>query len=249
MTIEIRHIKALFFDFGNTLIEFGPKAFACQYEALESSLMELFGPCDKARLKEIRDGQIKAPFENGYQENDIRSITHDLIYGLYNRVPEVQHIDALIQARYKAFLSYVTLPEGVNSLLHRLRNRYRLGLISNYPCSRSIYDSLQKVGLLDLFDDVVVSGDCGYVKPHPMPFEIILSRMNVLPSECIYIGDNWLADVQGSKKAGMHAILTTQHQPYEHIQPMPDDHVPDARISHLNELDGLLLNESNKREV
>lgn len=239
---KIENIKAVCFDFGNTLIEFGPQAFANQYKSLEKAMSDLFGYCDGGRLKEIRDRQIRAPFENGYRENDIQTITKELISGLYNCVPEIRHVDALIQARYEAFIQYVTLPDGVIPLLHKLRNRYRLGVISNYPCSRSINDSLRKIGLWDLFDDVVVSGDCGYCKPHPKPFEIFLSRLDILPSECIYIGDNWLADVQGSKNMGMHAILTTQHESYEHFEPMPDDHSPDARISHFNELEDLLLN-------
>jgi putative hydrolase of the HAD superfamily len=242
MTFDKKPVRALCFDYGNTLIEFGPRAFAHQYDKLEEMLTGLFGHCDPLRLKDIRDRQIRAPFENGYRENDIRAITEELIYALYHCTPSRQQVDALIQVRYEAFLHSVALPDGVFSLLARLRDRYRLGLVSNYPCSRSICDSLHRIGLHDLFDDVVVSGDCGYVKPHPKPFEIILSRLSVSPSEAVYIGDNWLADIQGAKKMGMQAILITQHESYESFEPSPGDYLPDARIEHLNELETLLTN-------
>ena len=88
---------------------------------------------------------------------------------------------------------------------------------------------------------VVISADIGYVKPHAKPFESMLSQLDLSPSECVYIGDNWLADVQGAKRMGMCSILTTQYVPYESFEPSEKDHSPDIRIDHLNELEKLLL--------
>ena len=65
MSVETEQIRAICFDFGNTLVEFGPKQVAIQYSALEQALTELFGSCDTSRLKAIRDRQIVAPFSNG----------------------------------------------------------------------------------------------------------------------------------------------------------------------------------------
>ncbi|MCK4325123.1 hypothetical protein KAW55_00030, partial [bacterium] len=71
MAIARENIKTICFDFGNTLVEFGPEQVAYQYIALEKALTELFGSCDPARLKTIRDRQIVAPFSNGYREKNI----------------------------------------------------------------------------------------------------------------------------------------------------------------------------------
>ena len=43
MTFAKNGIKAILFDYGNTLIEYGPKQVAAQYVALEKELSRLFG--------------------------------------------------------------------------------------------------------------------------------------------------------------------------------------------------------------
>ncbi|MCK4948308.1 MAG: HAD family hydrolase [Candidatus Aureabacteria bacterium] len=234
-------IKALCFDFGNTLIEFGPKQVARQYSVLERTLTELFGSCDAARLKIIRDRQIAAPLNNSCRESTLESLCSELIHEIYGVTPEKSHVDTLVQTRYESFVNVVKLPDGVLSLLNKLSGRYCFGFLSNYPCGRSIRDSLKKIGLLNVFKTIVVSGDVGYVKPHARPFETMLSQLDFSPSECVYIGDNWVADVQGSKKMGMNSIFTTQYVPYEIFKPAKGDFSPDARINHLDELERLML--------
>lgn len=68
---DFKNIKVICFDLGNTLIEFGPRQIAKQYQGLTSKLTEIFGSCDTAKLKAIRDRQIVAPYHNGYRENDV----------------------------------------------------------------------------------------------------------------------------------------------------------------------------------
>ena len=241
MNISFSHIKALCFDFGNTLVEYGPAQVAYQYKKLVNTLTDLFGRCDSEHLKTIRDRQMVAPFSNGYRENDLRSICEELISELYRIIPEKDQIDALMEERYNAFVDVVTLPDDVPPLLHNLSRRYRLGLLSNYPCGRSVRDSLKKIGLSDVFESIVVSGEVGFVKPHTQPFETLLNELGLSPSECVYVGDNWLADVQGAKQIGMMAILTTQYVPYGTFEPSEGDHAPDVYIDHLEKLNELLM--------
>ena len=241
MSIPTEEIKALCFDYCNTLVEFGSKQIAYQYSALENTLSNLFGSCDRERLKEIRDRQALAPFSNGFRENDLRENCAELIGQLYGLVPEDNHVDKLVRARYETFMEAVELPEDVLPLLTKLSRRYSLSLISNYPCSRSIRDSLQKIGLLGIFEAVVISADVGYIKPDARPFQALISQLQLAPSQCVCIGDNWLADVQGGKRAGMYTIYSKQYVPYERFNPSTGDYDPDARIAHLDELERLLL--------
>ncbi len=241
MSIARENIKALCFDFGNTLVEFGPRQVAAQYETFERTLTGLFGPCDAARFKAVRDRQRAAPLSNGYKESELTSLSQELIRELYDVEPDEHHIEVLNQTRCDSLADAIELNDEVLPLLRELRRRYRLGLLSNYPCSRSVRNVLAKVGLLDIFEVVVISGDVGYVKPHTRPFEAMLSQMGLAPSECLYVGDNWLADIQGAKQIGMRAVLTTQYTPHTIFKPVVGDHLPDARIAHLDELRTLLL--------
>jgi len=241
MALSLSSIKAICFDFGNTLVEYGPSQVAYQYENLKNVLTALFGRCDMDRLKAIRDRQIVAPFSNGYRENDLRTLCEELIGELYDIVPEKDQIDVLMDARYHAFVDVINITDGVLTLLRKLSQRYQLGLLSNYPCGRSIRDSLNKIALSDMFEAIVISGEVGYAKPHAKPFEKLLNTLSLSSSECVYVGDNWLADIQGAKRIGMAAILTTQHIPYETVESSEGDHAPDICIDQLEQLNDLFL--------
>ncbi|MDE0593914.1 MAG: HAD family hydrolase [Roseibacillus sp.] len=241
MSVQPDQTKALCFDLGNTLIEFGPRQIAHQYELLKGALEEMLGPCDGAALKAVRDRQIVAPYSNGYRENDLRECGAELIREIYEVEPEDHQVDALVEARYQAFMDGVEVTGEVLELLRKLQTRYRLALLSNYPCGRSIRDGLAKLGLAEFFACIVVSGEVGFVKPHPRPYELMLEGLGLNADQCVYVGDNWLADVQGAKGVGMRAVLTTQHVPYERFEPKEGDHQPEARIGNLAELEGLFL--------
>lgn len=241
MSLDIGTTNALCFDLGNTLIEFGPRQIARQYGRLTEALEEGFGSCDRDRLKEIRDRQIVAPYHNGYREGGLEDVCRELIEDLYGITASEEQVVALAGVRYESFLEVVELADDVMPLLSRLRERYRLAVLSNYPCGRSIRAGMDKVGLTELFEVIVVSGDVGFVKPHPEPYGQLLGQLGEDPAACVYVGDNWLADIQGAKTAGMGAVLTTQHVPYETFTPKEGDFEPDARIGHIGELAGLML--------
>ena len=241
MPLVLNNVRAVIFDLGNTLIEFGPRQMKRQNAALSQAFLRMFGSCDSERLAAIREKQLAAPDENNFKENDSRTLVIEKVRKLYNIAPSEEQINTLLDARHKAFVDVVELPDNVLPLLGKLSRYYRIALISNYPCGRAIRDGLAKVGLLDKFEAIVVSGEVGYVKPHPYPFETMLKLLKLNAAQCIYVGDNWLADIQGAKRIGMQAIYTTQYEPYMKIMPADGDYQPDARISHIDDLKDLLM--------
>ncbi len=58
-----------------------------------------------------------------------------------------------------------------------------------------------------LMDFVVASAVVGTSKPHRDIFLYALGRAGVRPEETIYVGDSYLADVLGSRGAGLHPVL------------------------------------------
>lgn len=241
MTIVVENIKAICLDFGNTLVELGPKQVDFQNAALKKALDEGFDDCNSDLLKAIRYRQMIAPFSNGFRENDMRTTCLELIEEIYDLHPSDSQVDMLMQTRFDAFVHVVELSTDVRSLLKKLGERYRLGFLSNYPCSRSVRAALEKIGLSEMFESITISGDVGYAKPHAKPFEVMLSQLGLSPAECVYIGDNWFCDVQGSKRIGMNSILTTQYEPYETNVPAKGDYSPDLRINHIKELESFFL--------
>ena len=241
MHAEFANTKVICFDLGNTLIEFGPRQIAKQYKGLTSKLTKMFGSCDTAKLKAIRDRQIVAPYHDGYRENDVEDCCRELIEGIYQITATEAQVRELAEERYKIFVEIIELSDVILPLLTDLAKSYRLALLSNFPCSRSIRDGVEKLGMTQFFDAIVVSGEIGWVKPDPRPYQVLLDQLQSDPSECVYVGDNWLADVQGSKGMGMNSILTTEHLPYEKFERKAGDLEPDKTIARISELRELFL--------
>ncbi|HOA72013.1 MAG TPA: HAD family hydrolase [Phycisphaerae bacterium] len=240
MGVDTTRVQAILFDYGNTLIRFSrPEIEACD-AALSAELERLFGSVDRPRLKQIRDADRLAPYQNGLRERDLEEMATQLVEGLYGRRPTVDQIACLLRARYEAVVAAITAPPYLHDVLGALSGTYRLGIVSNYPDAPAIRASLQRLGLAEFFQAVVISADVGRVKPHPLPFQTCLDSLGVAPQQALFVGDNWLADVQGAKRMGMQAVRTVQYEAPERFDPQPGDAQPDAVISHLSEILPLL---------
>ncbi|GAB3498437.1 HAD family phosphatase [Flexivirga lutea] len=70
--------------------------------------------------------------------------------------------------------------------------------------------ALDTFDFLDLFEDIIVSGEEGVAKPDPEIFEELADRVRHLGSldDCVFIDDK-LANVQAATDAGMDAIAFT----------------------------------------
>jgi len=244
MPIDTSKIRAVVFDYGNTLVEFGHEKVRLYDRAVAEILGKLFGPPDLELLSHIRDRDRMAPYSGNppqYRENCLPDITRALIYEMYGRYPTPQELEHVLRVRYEAFLNLIKANGNTTTFLAQLEQRYKLGLVSNYPDGNAIRASLQQVKLAKYFQSVVVSGDIGFCKPHPLPFERVCGQLGVEPAETVFVGDNWLADIQGAKRAGMRAVHLVQWQPHETFEQDPRHHQPDAVAKDLEELQAMLM--------
>lgn len=232
-------LRYVLFDYGNTLIAFGPDQQQAQAAAISEVLARAGFRVDETRLSELRKAQIMRPYVSGGRENVFEEVCREIVE-LAGTDPDGRITADLMLARQRAFRESVRVDPAIPALLSRLQKRFRLGFLSNYPCTHSIVSSLKDLGLYDFFDQVVVSADIGYAKPHPRAFAALIGEMNLNPSEAVYVGDNWLADVQGAKRAGMRAVWLREHVPYERFDPEPGDLPADAEIGSLTELEEIL---------
>jgi 2-haloacid dehalogenase len=70
--------------------------------------------------------------------------------------------------------------------------------------------AVERFGFLDLFEDIVVSGEEGVAKPDPEIFEVLEERVRHLAGldDCIFVDDS-PANVQAAEATGLDAILFT----------------------------------------
>lgn len=99
--------------------------------------------------------------------------------------------------------------ELVATIRHDLKSHYKIGLLSNI--GRNWRDDFFATRDFEgLFDEQVLSGEEGVVKPHPGAFELIADRLGVHTSECIMVDDR-RDNCQGAEFAGMSAIHFTSN--------------------------------------
>jgi len=244
MPIHPADVEAIVFDYGNTLIPFGHDQVNKTMTTLHQDLERLRGPVDPARLEALCIEARHAPFAGDdphFREHDFEVLLASIVENLFGAPPAESELAQLRRARHDQFVDLIAVEDHVHETLRQLRSRFRLGLLSNYPDAPAIRTSLDKVGLSPYFETIVVSGEVGFCKPHPVCFAYSLAALGLPASRAVYVGDNWLADVQGAKRVGMGAIHMRRWETVEQYPPQAGDHQPDATIDHLSELTGLLL--------
>jgi len=117
-------------------------------------------------------------------------------------------------------------------VLTYLKSRgYRTGVLTNrrVPLDEGY---LEQLGLAHLLDQVWVAVDLGVWKPHAEAFLRPLREWGLAPEHVVYVGDNYYADVQGARQAGLRAVLLDPDDVF------PD--VPEPRVRCLDELPAVL---------
>jgi putative hydrolase of the HAD superfamily len=122
---------------------------------------------------------------------------------------------------------------ATREVLLRLKQRYRMGLISNSDGSvRRLFESL---GLADCFDSFTDSHLCGFEKPDPRIFECAMASLGATPQQSLYVGDIYSIDFVGAQGVGMGAVLMDLAGAYRDT--------PYPRVESLAELESRLDNE------
>lgn len=97
------------------------------------------------------------------------------------------------------------------SVLARLRDRYRLGLVSNF------YGNLDAVcaeaGIAKLFDVVVDSTRVGFTKPDARIFRHATDALGIDPAAATFVGDSPSRDMAGARNVGMRHVLVVGDGP------------------------------------
>ena len=112
---------------------------------------------------------------------------------------------SLIDAHRNALGHAAEFPAHHGPLLRRLAERYKLAVVSNFDYTPTALDILERAGVVDVFQTIVVSDEIGWRKPRRDIFDAALSRLGVGASDSLFIGDRADMDVLGAQQVGMDA--------------------------------------------
>ena len=130
----------------------------------------------------------------------------------------------------------VARPDVKSTVIELHKRGYTLGIIANTITETEIPDWLETDGLTGYFKAVDLSSKVGHRKPGPEIYWEAARRVGFEPSQCVYVGDNPVRDVEGGRKAG-YGMLVVLHEPATlKKEPQNSEYKPDHTIKSLSEL-------------
>jgi len=238
-TWALRMIKAVFFDWFNTLARFEPSRQELYGQAFRKFGIEL-SPKDVIRGILTADRYYFE--ENTKSPVDKRSPQEQM--EVYVHYPKAILAEAGVNAPQELPLKVLqivvdkfkeitfTLFDDVLSTLEALKQQELiLGLLTN--ATRDMISVHHRLGLEPYLNFVVTSEEAGASKPNPLIFRVALDQAGVNAAEAVYIGDQYEVDVVGARGVGIAPILIDRYDAYPEVSDCP-------RIHSLTELDKYL---------
>ena len=232
-------IKAVIFDFGQTLVDSANGFRRAEKEAQDKLFTNLGLTVREDFLAIYR--RLRKEFHD--RSNFSRNSLWQEVFFYYCVAVDSDLLVRWETDYWETVKNHTILFPEVTGVLTYLRTRYEIALITNTQGQKvtgthriSLYPELEK-----FFKVIVVAGEGGTpAKPDPRPFHQCLDKLGILPSEAVYIGDDWRIDICGARDAGMHPIWLKHHS-VQRNWPEVEDSVPVIKsLKELIELEKLL---------
>jgi FMN phosphatase YigB (HAD superfamily) len=226
-------IKAISFDFWNTLFTEQPGGFALYQQSRRRLLREAVEAVGEFTDEQLdRACLLEAELHYQIWREEHRTIHAAERVGKILTNIEICLPDDVMAKLVSAYEEGIlerppVLIPGARTSIEELGRNYRLGIISDVGFSpgRVLKELLRREALLEAFDSLVFSDEAGRSKPHRTVFERTARALGANPREIVHIGDLEYTDVVGAKAAGFHAIRFTGVTPMKEDEATVADHV------------------------
>jgi putative hydrolase of the HAD superfamily len=192
-------IKAVIFDFDNTLMDFMRMKKAA-VEAAVDSMIDAGLPLKKG---EMIEKVYKVYTAEGIEDQTIFDKVLSKEYGKVDFKILAAGIIGYRRAKEGTLALY---PHVQLTLTGLARMGLKMAVVSDAP-RLPVWLRICGLGLQHYFDAVVTTDDTGFKKPHAKPFLTALEKLNVKPAEAIMIGDWAERDMVGAKKVGLVTVF------------------------------------------
>ena len=187
-------IKAILFDYGGVLVQMVD-------ETSRRQLADRYGIPLKRIYNLLFDTEasIQAALGEISMEHHWQAI-HEIL-----QIPPGERVEFVRQ-----FWAADGLNRELVETLPALRERYRLGLLSN--ANDDLRQMLtERWQITDQFDDMIISAEVGLLKPDRRIYELAARRLGVQTDEALFI-DDMLINIEGAQIAGLQAIQYLNNQ-------------------------------------
>jgi HAD superfamily hydrolase (TIGR01662 family) len=231
-------IKAIFLDVGNTLrVVVEDEAFQAQ---ARRDLMQLVGAKEPEdiffqKLDQRWKAYRKWSFENLTEASEFELWTRFLLpdFPADKIGPSSGRLTRLWRDKDGR---RIPRPDVKQVVIELDRRGYSLGIIANTITETEIPDWLEHDQLTHYFKAVVLSSKVRNRKPGPEIYWEAARRLGIEPEHCVYVGDNPLRDVVGTRKAGFGMVIILLDPEKEAKEPPQGENIPDAIIHECSDL-------------
>ncbi|PSW13138.1 5-amino-6-(5-phospho-D-ribitylamino)uracil phosphatase YigB [Photobacterium sanctipauli] len=123
----------------------------------------------------------------------------------------------------------VDVPQETHRVMSQLAKQLPLVAITNGNVD------IEKIGLGQYFDAVLMAGRDGLAKPEPGLFAKAASHLALAPQDILHVGDHLVTDVGGAKRNGFRACWYNDQQRQLRSEPRAK-WLPDVEIGQLSQL-------------
>jgi len=245
-------IRAVLFDLGETLLNFGRFSATRVFRQGARLSYEFLKNCGQpvgnfeyycwSNLLMLRIRHLISHIT----ENDFNSLA--LLRGIGTRrgvrldKEQWQHFAWLW---YEPLSKIATIEPTIKETLTALKNSgLKLGIVSNtFVSGRSLEQHLEQVGILDFFTVRVYSYEFEFRKPDSRIFKIAAERIGEAMEHILFVGDRIDKDIRPALRLGMQPVLKAAYT-------NTGKKLPDGahRITHISELP-VLIDKINKQET
>lgn len=180
--------------------------------------------------------QIKQQFIQRFLDiDDNGKVWKDVVYENLTQEFMIKHIskEQLLESYINDFNKFSCCFRNVEETILDLKQKgYLIGLVSNGKTPFQEHN-FYALGLTEFFSSILVSEAVGLRKPDPKIFLLSCTQLGVPPQDCIFVGDNKIADIQGAKKVGMRTI-------FFHPDPQVESLIADANLHNYEKFSEIL---------
>lgn len=208
-------IRAVFFDFGDTLAELSPSREELFLDSAQSVGLAL-------AIDSVRRAYQVVDSQNKY--SSVHTIDRDSFYRRYNeRLCETLGISShfaqlgpVLLERFRVGKRWVLMDDTAETLHHLQDRGIPLALVSNWDANLAVLT--EELGIRDFFSTIVSSQRAGVEKPDPAIFMRAAADLSLsLESDAVlYVGNEYRADVVGARAAGLTPVLIDRRNAYQH---------------------------------
>ncbi|MBV8831166.1 MAG: HAD family hydrolase [Acidobacteriaceae bacterium] len=223
----IRSCDAVVFDCAGTLLRLDPSRETI-FEDAAAELGIKLPSRSIARAYEMVDFALKIKSSQLSSNESKSRFYFDFNFGLCGALgieKALERLHPLLVRRFTERRHWVAFADAAETL-REIRRYAPVHALANWD--EGLESVLAQAGLRDILRDVAASAALGAEKPARACFDAFLKRNALVPGRVVYVGNEYLADVVGARKAGLLPILLDRH-----------DHLPAAdcmRIRRLRDL-------------